>query len=77
MSVKHEFTFSVSNFVTIGLCNSSATSWLDIISLLTASPEVLALEAKNAFYDESSFLKIIGDAFRTEYVCPLSSHFTH
>ena len=33
---------------------------------------------KTTFYDKSSFfIKIIGDAFRTDYVCSLSSHFTH
>ena len=32
---------------------------------------------KTTFYDKSSFLKIIGDAFRIDYVCSLSSHFTY
>ena len=32
---------------------------------------------KTTFYDKTSFLKIIGEAFRTEYVCSLSSHFTY
>ena len=32
---------------------------------------------KTTFYDKSSFFKIIGDAFRTEYVCSLSSYFTY
>ena len=32
---------------------------------------------KTTFYDKSSFFKIIGDAFRTDYVCSLSSHFTY
>ena len=32
---------------------------------------------KTTFYDKASFSKIIGDAFRTEYACSLSSHFTY
>ena len=32
---------------------------------------------KTTFYDESSIIEIIDDAFRTEYVCSLSSHFTY
>ena len=31
---------------------------------------------KTTFCNKYNFLKIIGDAFRTEYVCSLSSHFT-
>ena len=32
---------------------------------------------KRTFYDKSSVFKIIGDAFRTDCVCSLSSHFTY
>ena len=32
---------------------------------------------KTTLYNKSSFLKIIGDTFRTDYVCSLSSHFTY
>ena len=39
-----EFTVGFSNFLITGLCNSSANSWLDIISLLTAPRELLTLE---------------------------------
>ena len=35
LSIKDEYTFRFSNFLIIGLCNSSANSWFDIISLLT------------------------------------------
>ena len=33
--------------------------------------------SKTTFYNKSNFLKIIGDAFRTDYVCSLSSHFKY
>ena len=39
LSVKVECTFRFSSFLIIGLCNSSANSWFEIISLLTVSPE--------------------------------------
>ena len=39
LSVKVESTFRFSSFLIIGLCNSSANSWFEIISLLSVSPE--------------------------------------
>ena len=39
-----ECTFHFSNFAIIGLCNSLVNSWLDIISLLTATSEVFYLK---------------------------------
>ena len=38
--IKDECTFQFSNFLIVSLCNSSANSWFDIFSLLTAPPEV-------------------------------------
>ena len=40
LSLKIKYTFRFSNFQTIVFCNSSANSWLDIISLLTAPTDV-------------------------------------
>ena len=40
LSVKDKCTFRYSNFVIIDLCNYSANSWFEIISLLTPLPEV-------------------------------------
>ena len=38
--IKDECTFLLSNFLIIGLCNSSANSLFDIFSFLIAPPEV-------------------------------------
>ena len=46
LSLKDECTFHFSNFVITGLCNSSANSWLDINSLLIATPVNLFYVAK-------------------------------
>ena len=43
---------------------------------LTSSTDQISVK-KTTFYDKASFSKIIGDAFRTEYACSLSSHFTY
>ena len=40
LSIKDEYTFGFSNFLIIGLCNSSANSLFDIFSFLTETPEV-------------------------------------
>ena len=43
-SIKDECPFRFSNFLIIGLCNSLANSWFDIISLLTSTPEAFYLK---------------------------------
>ena len=48
LPLKDEDTFCFSNLLIIGLCNSSAKSWFDIISLLTASPEVFYWKTSKA-----------------------------
>ena len=40
LSIKNECTFLFSNFLIIGLCNSSAYSLLEIVSFLTVSSDV-------------------------------------
>ena len=40
LCIKDEYTFLFSNFLKIGLCNSSANPLLDIISFLITPPEV-------------------------------------
>ena len=40
LSIKDECTFLFSNFLIIGLCNSSGNSLLDIISFVTVAPQV-------------------------------------
>ena len=43
MSLKDECTFRYLNFILIGLCNSLADSWFDLVLLLAVPPEVLDL----------------------------------
>ena len=40
--IKGGYAFHFSNFLVIGLCNSSANSWCDVFSFLTATPEVFS-----------------------------------
>ena len=52
-------------------------TYFNIISFYSIITAIQISVRKTTFYDKSSFLKIIGDAFRTDYVCSLSSHFTY
>ena len=40
LSIKGECTFLLLNFLIIGLCNSSANSWIEIFSFLIPLPKV-------------------------------------
>ena len=44
LSIKGEYTFLFSNFLIIGLSNSSANYLLDVFSFLTVRPEVFLSE---------------------------------
>ena len=48
-SIMDQCTFRFSNFLTVGLSNSSANFWFDIISFLTTPDEALEL---NIFYQK-------------------------
>ena len=47
LSIKVEFSFLFSNFLVIGLCNSSVNSLLSIISFLIAPPAVFLQKIYN------------------------------
>ena len=50
LSIKGENAFRFSNFLIIGLCNSSARSLLDMISFLIAPPANLLVRVAEFFY---------------------------
>ena len=50
---------------------------LNLINFYSIITTIQFSVKKTTFYDKSSFLEIIGDAFRTEHACSLSSHFTY
>ena len=49
LSIKGDYTFRFSNFLIISLHNSSANSWLGIISLLAAPTDVLLSRPQDLF----------------------------
>ena len=44
LSIKGEYAFRFSNFLIIGLRNSSANYWFDMFSFLTAPPDVFFIK---------------------------------
>ena len=57
LSLKDEYTFCFSNFLIIGLCNSSTNSWFNIILLLTAPLGNLFLVAM--FSDRADLVEVL------------------
>ena len=52
LSIKDDSTFLFSNFLIVGLCNSSANSLLQIILFSTVSPEVDLSTSEAFFYQK-------------------------
>ena len=57
LSIKGDYTFSLLNFLMIGLCNSSANCWSDIFSLLIPLPANLFASVAEVFLSKSFFMK--------------------
>ena len=53
LSIKNDCTFLLSNFLMISLCNYSANSLLEIISFLTAPPEVDLCTSESVFLSKN------------------------
>ena len=53
LSMKNECSFFISNFLVIGLCNSSANSLLDIIQFFIAPPANLFARVAELFLSKT------------------------
>ena len=53
LSITDEYTFHISNFLIIGLCNYSANCWPDIFSLLIPPPKADLSPSKADFLSKS------------------------